>query len=47
MDRLLNNSAQSEISNRVKGMPRALFVDDWQSEAKFQRQTLYNEDIKP
>ena len=32
MDKLISDSTQSEISNRVKDTLRALFVEYWQSE---------------
>ena len=32
MNKLLSNSAQVEISARVKDILRALIIDDWQSE---------------
>ena len=38
MDKLISDSAQSEISNRVKDMLRALFIDDWKSEPHYQHQ---------
>ena len=31
IEKLISNSAQSEISNRLKYMLRELFIDDWQS----------------
>ena len=34
--KLISDSAQSEISNRVKDMLRALFIDDCQSEPQYQ-----------
>ena len=40
MDKLMSNSAQSEISTRVKDILRALFIDDWKLEAYHQHQTL-------
>ena len=33
MEKLISDSAQYEISARVKDILRALFIDDWQSEA--------------
>ena len=33
MDKLILDSTQSEISNRVNDMLRALFIDDWQSDS--------------
>ena len=38
MDKLISDSAQSELSKRVKDMLGALFIDDWQSEAHHQHQ---------
>ena len=38
MDKLISDSAQSEISTRVKDILRALFIDDWQSEPYHQHQ---------
>ena len=38
MDKLISDSAQSEISTRVKDILRDLFIDDWQSEAHHQHQ---------
>ena len=35
MDKLVSDSAQSEISNGVKEILRALFIDDWQSEPHY------------
>ena len=32
MDKLISNSAQSDVSNRVKDILRALFINDWKSE---------------
>ena len=32
MDEIISDNAQSEISNRVKDMLCALFIDDWKSE---------------
>ena len=40
MDYLISYSSQSEISNRVKDMLRALFIDDWQSEPCYQHQNF-------
>ena len=36
MDKLMSDSDQSEISTRVKGILRALFIDDWQLESYHQ-----------
>ena len=41
MDELMSDSTQSEISTRVKDFLRALFIDDWQSEAYHQHQKFY------
>ena len=38
MDKLISDSTQSKISTRVKDILRALFIDDWQSEASHQHQ---------
>ena len=46
MDKLISDSAQSEISNRLKDILRALFIDDWKSEPYYQHQTLLKDDIK-
>ena len=40
MDKLISDSSQSEISNRVKDILRALFIDDWQSEPHCQHQNF-------
>ena len=44
MDKIMSDSTQSEISTRVKHILRALFIDDWQSEAYHQHQN-FNERI--
>ena len=38
IDKLISDSAQSEVSTRVKDILRALFIDDWQSEDYHQHQ---------
>ena len=40
MDKLTSDSAQYEISTRVKDVLIALFIDDWQSEAYHQNQNF-------
>ena len=40
MDELASDSTQSEISTRVKDFLRALFIDDWQSEAYSRHQNF-------
>ena len=40
MDKLMPDSAQSEIITRVKEILRALFIDDWKSEAYHQNQNF-------
>ena len=45
-DKLISDSTQSEISNRVKDILRALFVDDWQYDPHYQHQTSLNDDVR-
>jgi hypothetical protein len=40
MDKLISDSAQVEISKRVKDVLRAMIIDDWQSEANYQHQNF-------
>ena len=40
IDKLTPDSAQSETSNRVKDIIRALFIDDWKSEPHYQHQNF-------
>lgn len=40
MDKLITDSARIEISQRVADILRALCIDDWQSEAKYQHQNF-------
>ena len=40
MDKLISDSAQVEISSRVKDILRALVIEDWQSEAYYQHQNF-------
>ena len=40
MDKLISDQAQSEVSNRVKDILRALFINDWQSEPHKQQQNF-------
>ena len=40
MELIISDSAQVEMSNRVKDILRALFIDDWQSEPKNQQQNF-------
>lgn len=40
MDKLISDSAEVEISARVKDILRALCIDDWQSEAQYQHQNF-------
>ena len=40
MEKLTSDSAQSEISTRVKEILRDLFIDDWKSEAYRQHQNF-------
>ena len=40
MDKLISDSAQVEISNRVKDILRALIIDAWQSEPHYQHQNF-------
>ena len=40
MDKLLSDSAAVEISDRVKDLCRALFIDTWQSEPHYQHQNF-------
>ena len=46
MDKLISDSAQSEMSNRVKDILRALFIDDWQSKVYYQHQTSLKDNVK-
>ena len=46
MDKLISDSDQSEISNRVKEILRTLFIDDCKSEPHYQRQTSLKEDVR-
>ena len=39
MSKLISDSAQVEISNKAKEILRALFIDDWESEAYHLHQT--------
>ena len=41
MDKIISDSTQSEISIKVKDILRALFIDDWKSEAYHQHQHFY------
>ena len=38
MDKLISDSAKVETSKRVNDVLRALFIDDWQSEAHMQHE---------
>ena len=40
MDKLISDSARTEISARVKDILRSLCIDDWQSEAQYQHQNF-------
>ena len=40
MEKLISDSVKSEISLKVKGILRALFVEDWKSEAHNQHQNV-------
>lgn len=40
MDKLITDSAQIETSARVKDALRMFFIDDWQSEPKYQHQNF-------
>ena len=40
MDKLITDSAQVEMSRRVKDILRSLVIDDWQSEAQYQHQNF-------
>ena len=40
MDKLMSDSAQSEISTRFKGILRAAFIDNWKSKAYHQNQNF-------
>ena len=40
MDKLISNSARTEISARVKDILRSLCIDDWQSKAQYQHQNF-------
>ena len=38
MDNIISDSAQAEVSQRVKDILRASFIEDWKSEAYHQHQ---------
>jgi hypothetical protein len=40
MAKLISDSAQVEISNRMKDLLRALIINDWQSEPHQQQQNF-------
>ena len=40
MDKLISDSAQSEVFNIVKDITRVLFIDDWKSEPYYQHQNF-------
>ena len=46
MDKIISNSVQSDIFNRVKDILRSLFIDDWKSEPCYQHQTSLKENIR-
>ncbi len=40
MDKLITDSARTEISRRVQDILRSLMIDDWQSEPNYQHQNI-------
>jgi len=46
MDKLVTDRAQAEISKKVKDILRALFIQDWQSEAYYHHQLFVERIIK-